>query len=45
MQELPKIVAETDVGKTVRVKVWRSGKEISKKITPMGQNHGYQVLT
>ncbi len=33
MQELPKIVAETDVGKTVRVKVWRSGKEISKKIT------------
>ena len=33
MQELPKIVAETDVGKTVTVKVWRSRKEISKKIT------------
>ena len=33
MQELPKIVAETDVGKTVTVKIWRSRKEISKKIT------------
>ena len=32
MKELPKIVAQTDVGKTVEVKVWRNGKEISKKI-------------
>ncbi len=33
MRELPKIVAETDVGKTVNVKVWRNKKEIIKKIT------------
>tara|TARA_B100000700_G_scaffold275607_1_gene321556 strand:+ start:145 stop:1554 length:1410 start_codon:yes stop_codon:yes gene_type:complete len=33
MRELPKIVAETDVGKVVDVKVWRNQKEISKKIT------------
>ena len=32
MKELPKIVAQTDVGKTVEVKVWRNEKEISKKI-------------
>ena len=32
MKELPKIVAQTDVGKTVEVKVWRNGKKISKKI-------------
>ena len=32
MQELPKIVAETDVGKLVNVKIWRNKKEISKKI-------------
>ena len=32
MKELPKIVAKTEVGKTVEVKVWRNGKEISKKI-------------
>ncbi len=32
MKELPKIVAQTEVGKTVAVKVWRNGKEISKKI-------------
>jgi len=32
MKELPKIVAQTEVGKTVEVKVWRNGKEISKKI-------------
>tara|TARA_B100000700_G_C14981324_1_gene826556 strand:- start:273 stop:1679 length:1407 start_codon:yes stop_codon:yes gene_type:complete len=33
MKELPKIVAQTKVGKTVKVKVWRNGKEIIKKIT------------
>ncbi len=32
MKELPKIVAQTEVGKTVNVKVWRNKKEISKKI-------------
>jgi len=32
MKELPKIVAQTDVGKTVEVKIWRNKKEISKKI-------------
>ena len=32
MKELPKIVAQTKVGKIVEVKVWRNGKEISKKI-------------
>ena len=32
MKELPKIVAETDVGKNVNVKVWRNNKEIVKKI-------------
>ena len=32
MKELPKIVAQTDVGKTVEVKVWRNKKEINKKI-------------
>tara|TARA_B100001996_G_scaffold245073_1_gene189776 strand:+ start:507 stop:1913 length:1407 start_codon:yes stop_codon:yes gene_type:complete len=32
MKELPKIVAQTEVGKNVEVKVWRNGKEISKKI-------------
>ena len=32
MRELPKIVAQTQVGKNVEVKVWRNGKEISKKI-------------
>jgi len=32
MKELPKIVAQTEVGKTVDVKVWRNNKEISKKI-------------
>ena len=32
MRELPKIVAQTEVGKNVEVKVWRNGKEISKKI-------------
>ncbi len=33
MRELPKIVAETDVGKTVDVKVWRNKRELIKKIT------------
>ena len=32
MKELPRIVAQTEVGKTVKVKVWRNGKEITKKI-------------
>ena len=32
MKELPKIVAQTEVGKTVNVKIWRNKKEISKKI-------------
>ena len=32
MKELPKIVAQTEVGKTVDVKVWRNNKEIIKKI-------------
>ena len=32
MQELPKIVAQTDVGKTVDVKIWRNEREIIKKI-------------
>jgi serine protease Do len=32
MKELPKIVAQTEVGKIVNVKVWRNKKEITKKI-------------
>jgi serine protease Do len=32
MKELPKIVAQTEVGKTVNVKIWRYNKEIIKKI-------------
>tara|TARA_Y100000992_G_scaffold112527_1_gene73445 strand:- start:1278 stop:2477 length:1200 start_codon:yes stop_codon:yes gene_type:complete len=32
MKELPKIVAQTEVGKIVDVKIWRNKKEISKKI-------------
>ncbi len=32
MRELPKIVAETEVGKTVDVKVWRNKREVLKKI-------------
>ena len=32
MKELPKIVAQTEVGSTVDVKVWRNKKEIIKKI-------------
>ena len=33
MKELPIIVARTDVGKKVRVKIWRNKKEIIKNIT------------
>ncbi len=32
MKELPKIVAQTEVGKTVAVKIWRNKKEITRKI-------------
>ena len=32
MRELPKIVAETDVGETVVVKIWRNKKEITRNI-------------
>jgi serine protease Do len=32
MKELPKIVAQTEVGKIVNVKIWRNKKEIIKKI-------------
>ena len=32
MKELPKIVAQTEVGKTVKVKIWRNNKEITKNI-------------
>jgi serine protease Do len=32
MKELPQIVAQTEVGKVVDVKVWRNKKEITKKI-------------
>ena len=33
MTELPKIVAQTKVGKIVEVKIWRNKKELTKKIT------------
>ena len=33
MKELPMIVAKTKVGKSVRVKIWRNKKEITKTIT------------
>ena len=32
MKELPKIVAETDVGKKVKVKIWRNKRETVKEI-------------
>ena len=32
MSELPKIVAATDVGKKVKVKIWRNQREINKQI-------------
>ncbi len=33
MKELPIIVAKTEVGKKVDVKIWRNKREIIKKIT------------
>ena len=33
MKELPIIVARTEVGKKVKVKIWRNKKEITKNIT------------
>ena len=33
MKELPLIVAQTEVGKTVNVKVWRNKRDVIKKIT------------
>ena len=33
MSELPRIVAETEVGKKVKLKVWRNKREITKEIT------------
>ena len=33
MKELPMIVAKTEVGKKVKVKIWRNKKEITKTIT------------
>ena len=32
MKQLPIIVAQTEVGKNVEVKIWRNKKEISKKV-------------
>ena len=32
MKELPLIVAQTEVGKTVDVKIWRNQREVTKKI-------------
>ena len=32
MTELPKIVAQTEVGKTVELKIWRNKKELTKKV-------------
>jgi len=32
MRKLPKLVAQTEVGKRVTVKVWRNGKLVSKKV-------------
>ena len=32
MKELPLIVAQTEVGKTVDVKVWRNQREVIKKV-------------
>ena len=32
MKELPLIVAQTEVGKTVDVRIWRSKREVTKKI-------------
>ena len=32
MKELPKIVAETNVGKKVNLKIWRNKRELDKEI-------------
>ncbi len=32
MRRLPRLVADTEVGKTVPVKIWRSGKEMTLKV-------------
>ena len=32
MKELPAIVAKTKVGTTVKVKIWRNKKELTKNI-------------
>ena len=32
MRRLPRMVADTDVGKTVPIKVWRDGRELSMKV-------------
>ena len=33
MKTLPKVVANTQVGKTVKLKIWRNKKLISKNLT------------
>ena len=33
MRTLPKVVANTQVGKTVKLKIWRNKKLISKNLT------------
>jgi serine protease Do len=33
MRRLPRVVAETEVGRTVPVKIWRAGKEMTVKVT------------
>ena len=37
MKQLPIIVARTEVGKKVKVKIWRNKKEIIKTITFLGR--------
>jgi serine protease Do len=32
MRRLPRVVADTDVGKTVPIKIWRDGKELTLKV-------------
>jgi len=41
MRRLPRIVAETDVGKTVPMTVWRDGKEITLKVK-MGELESHE---
>ena len=33
MRKLPKVVASTDVGKSVTLKIWRNKKMIDKRLT------------